>query len=252
MDISFINVKFVLIFFRVLSILWLVPLLSSRSVSMMFKAGFSLIVSLAVFEYVPFEAPEYRSISLLEVIFKEILLGLSISFIIRLIFSSVYAAGEVLALQTGLGFARFMDPTMMAQVSVIESFKNLLAVIIFLTIDAHHILIRGLVRTFDEIPLGIFKVNSNMFGLLAELTGRVFVLSLKIGAPVIVVLLIVELMLGLLARMVPQMNIFMEGLPLKILITFVVLSFSLSFTVPYIGKVFFGMERDLSRLIRMM
>lgn len=252
LDVGFINIKFVLIFFRVLSVLWLVPLLSSRTVSIIFKAGFSLIVSLAAFEHVHFDTKDYETVWILGAIFKEVLLGISISFIVRIVFSAIYAAGDVMAIQTGLSFARFMDPTMMAQISVIESFKNLLAVIIFFTIDAHHILIRGLFRTFEEIPLGIFVMKQPVLSFLIDISGRIFILALKIGAPVIVVLLLVELMLGLLARMVPQMNIFIEGLPLKILIAFVVLSFSLGFTVPYIGNIFFGIEKEMAKIIRLM
>jgi flagellar biosynthetic protein FliR len=167
-------------------------------------------------------------------------------------FSAIYAAGDVIALQTGLSFARFMDPSMMAQVSVIESFKNLLAIIVFFTVDAHHLLIRALSKSFDEIPLGVFFIKPPLFGFLVEIAGRIFALGLKIGAPVIFVLMLVEIILGLLARMVPQMNIFIEGLPLKILVSFVILSLSLSFAVPYIGSIFLGVERDVLRLMRLL
>ncbi|MDW8002878.1 MAG: flagellar biosynthetic protein FliR [Deltaproteobacteria bacterium] len=251
-DLTFLNVKFCLIFFRVLSILWLIPLLSSRVVSMMFKAGFSLIVSFALFENVPFDSAKDGSFSLMGAIFKEILLGLSISFVVRVVFSSISAAGEVLALQTGLGFARYMDPTMTEQVSVIDSLKKLLGIIIFFAVDAHHILVRALFRTFEEIPLGAFAAGPKIFGFITEFSGKVFVLSLKIGAPLIVILFMVELLLGLLSRMVPQINIFIEGLPVKILITIVILSLSLSFTIPYLGSLFLGMDRDIMRLVRMM
>jgi flagellar biosynthetic protein FliR len=252
MEIGFLNTKFVLIFFRVLAILWLIPLLSSRTVSTVFKAGFALILSLAIFEHVPTAAKNYDSSPLLVAVFKEVFIGMSIGFVVRMAFSAVYAAGDVIALQTGLSFARFMDPSMMAQVSVIESFKNLLAIIVFFTVDAHHLLIRALSKSFDEIPLGVFFIKPPLFGFLVEIAGRIFALGLKIGAPVIFVLMLVEIILGLLARMVPQMNIFIEGLPLKILVSFVILSFSLSFAVPYIGSIFLGVERDVLRLMRLL
>ncbi|MDW8002903.1 MAG: flagellar biosynthetic protein FliR [Deltaproteobacteria bacterium] len=251
-DFSFLNVKFCLIFFRVLSILWFIPLLSSRLVSMMFKAGFSLIVSFGLFENVAFEVQNDASFSLVGAVLKEILLGLTIGFVVRIVFSSISAAGEILSIQTGLGFARYMDPTMVEQVSVIDNLKKLLGVIIFFAVDAHHILVRALYKTFEQIPIGLFTPSPPLFGFITEFTGKIFVLSLKIGAPLVVILFMVELMLGLLSRMVPQINIFIEGLPVKILIAMVILSLSLSFTVPYLGNLFLSMDKDIAKLIRMM
>ncbi len=245
------SLKFFLIFLRILSVLSLVPLFSSRTVSIAFKSTLSLAIGYAIFEHVQFQLKDYGDFFILEAIFKEILIGMSMGFVIRVIFSAVFAAGDVIAVQTGLSFARFMDPASMTHVSVIESLKNLLAVIVFFSVDAHHHLIRGLLTSFDLVPLGPLSFKSGIFLFMSEIVGRIFVLGLKIGAPVIVVLLLVEFTLTLLARMVPQMNIFIEGLPLKALIAISVLSFSLSFFVPYLGRVFNGIERDVFRVIRL-
>ena len=119
--------KFILVFFRVASILWLLPLFSSMAISVTYKAGLSLIISFLLFDLVSVNQalvadPYYMAL----LIVKEVFIGLTISLFVRILFAMVYAAGDISALQTGFAFARFMDPISMTQVSVLESFQNIL------------------------------------------------------------------------------------------------------------------------------
>jgi flagellar biosynthesis protein FliR len=137
-------------------------------------------------------------------------------------------------------------------VSVLESFQNILTVMVFFAIDAHHILIKGMILSFRELPIGTAVLNLPLLQHISAMTGRIFSVGLRIGAPLIVTLFIVDIALGLLSRMVPQVNVFIEGMPLKILITFVVLSFSLGATVTGIINIFKGMDMDVLKLMRLM
>jgi flagellar biosynthetic protein FliR len=245
--------KFILVFFRVASILWLLPLFSSMAISVSYKAGLSLIISFLLFDIVSVNQalavdPYYMAI----LIIKEVFVGLTISFFVRILFAMVYAAGEITALQTGFAFARFMDPISMTQVSVLESFQNILTVMVFFAIDAHHVLIRGMVLSFKELPIGTAVYILSLLQHMGTMTGKIFSVGLRIGAPLIVTLFIVDISLGLLSRMVPQVNVFVEGMPLKILITFVVLSFSLGATITGIVNIFRGMDMDVLKLMRLM
>jgi flagellar biosynthesis protein FliR len=245
--------RFILVFFRVASILWLLPLFSSRSISVVYKAGLSLIISFLLFDLVTVNqalSPDPYYMALL--IIKEVFIGLTISFLVRILFAMVYAAGEISALQTGFAFARLMDPVSQTQVSVLESFQNILTIMVFFAIDAHHVLIKGMVLSFKELPIGTVVLNLPLFQHVGAMTGKIFMTGLRIGAPLIVTLFVVDLALGLLSRMVPQVNVFVEGMPLKILITFVVLSFSLGATVTGIANIFRGMDGDVLKLMRLM
>ncbi len=252
-DIGVQGQKFILVLFRVASILWLLPLFSSMFISVAYKAGLSLVISFLLFDLVSINQPlagDPYFMALL--IVKEVFVGLTISFFVRVLFVTVYAAGELSALQTGFAFARFMDPISMTQVSVLESFQNILAIMVFFAMDAHHVLIRGMILSFKELPIGAFTLNSSLFQYMGGMAGKIFSVGLRIGAPLIVTLFIVDLALGLLSRMVPQVNVFVEGMPLKILITFVVLSFSLGAVVSSIGGIFRSMDMDVLKLMRMM
>lgn len=243
--------RFVLIFFRILSILWLLPIFATRAVSMPYKAGLSLILSYTVFEFggTRLDTP-YDSIYLPILIIKEVFIGLTISFFVRTLFMMVFAAAEMASLQTGFSFARFMDPITMSQVSVMEQFKNILTILVFFATDAHHTLIRGIFLSFKELPLAGVVLNNNLLNYVVYMTGRIFSVGLKISAPLTVTLFIVELALGLLSRLIPQINVFIEGMPIKILITMLVLSFSLGITVTAIAALFNGIEPEILRIMR--
>jgi len=112
--------------------------------------------------------------------------------------------------------------------------------------------IRGLILSFKEIPLGNASLKGPLFEYLIQMTGKVFSLGLQIGAPIIITLFLVEISLGMLSRMVPQINVFVEGMPLKIMITIAMLSFTLSLLVPLIGSLFKGMDNEIPKIIRLM
>jgi flagellar biosynthesis protein FliR len=244
---------FLLIFSRVVSVLWLLPVFSSRAVSVPFKAGVSLLIAYLLFDSFGVD----RSFSsdpyiLFLFVMKEVFIGLAIGFSVRILFTAVNVAGEIISIQSGFSFARFMDPLSMTQVSVIEQLKNLLAMMLFLAMDAHHILIRAIVASFRDVPIGSVTIQQSFLQYLITASGRIFVTGFKIGAPIIVTLLFVEIALGMLSRMIPQINIFIEGVPLKILVTLIMFSFSLGVIVPVIVNMFRGMDGEILRLFRLM
>lgn len=242
-----------LIFVRVASVFWLIPLFTVRNVSVYFKAAFSLVVTFVLMEVVP---PPAISMDdpyiLLLAIAKEALLGMTIGFSIRILFTAVQAAGEMVSIQTGFSFARVMDPFSGTQQGILDQFQYLLALMVFFSVDGHHLIVRGLSDSYKQLPLGTPVVSKGLIDYIITSTGSIFSLGLKIGAPVIVALLLVELSLGLLSRMMPQMNIFVEGLPVKIFVGLSILSFSLSFIVPTLVGLFSGIQTEFVRILRFM
>jgi flagellar biosynthetic protein FliR len=249
-DLGFEGQKFVLVFFRVVSILWLLPLFQSTSVSVVYKAGVSLIIAFLLFE--PVAVPDLRgdAFLLLLAVAKEILLGLSIGFFVRVLFSMVSAAGEVISMQAGLSFARSMDPTLAVQTTVIEQFQSLLATMIFLGIDGHHILLAGIAASLKQVPPGTAIMRPMLSQYMIEAAGGIFAASLKICAPVVATLFLVELSLGILARMIPQVNVFIEGASIKILTSLAMLALSLNLIVPVIAGVFKGLDNEMLKIVK--
>lgn len=242
-----------LIFVRVAAVFWLLPLFAVRNVSIYFKAAFSLVVTFVLAEVIP--APEIAMDNpyvLLLAIGKETLLGMTIGFSIRILFTAVQAAGEIISIQTGFSFARVVDPLSGAQTGVLDQFQYLLALMVFFAVDGHHLIVRGLYDSYRQLPLGTPVVSKGLIDYIITSTASIFSLGLKIGAPVVVALLLVELSLGLLSRMMPQMNIFVEGLPVKIFVGLSILSFSLSFITPTLVGMFTGIKGEFVRVLRLM
>lgn len=244
--------RFILVFFRVVSMIWLLPLFESKSISTVYKAALSLLIAFLLFKTVPVPNIGGDAFLLLIAIGKEMLIGLSVGFMVRIIFAMVSAAGEVISTQSGMSFARTLDPTMNVQTSVIEQMKNLLAIMIFLAIDGHHIVLKGISTSLKQVPPGMVTMRPGLFEYMIDATGKLFGAALKIGAPVIVTLFLVELALGVLARLVPQVNVFIEGASIKILITLTVLALSLNLIVPVIATAFRGMDGEMLKIMRLM
>ena len=171
-------------------------------------------------------------------LFREIILGAAIGLAVKIFFAAAQLAGQTVGYQMGMAIANVMDPATSAQVPILAQFNNLIAVLIFLVINAHHWFIRALAESFNRIPLGGFDFSPAVFEHLIRLSSTMFLVAVKIGAPVIVALLLTSVALGLVARTVPQMNIFMVAMPLKIVIGLVFLGICLPHMVSFLRQLF--------------
>jgi len=250
MDIHKEVITFFLIFFRILSIFFLVPLFASRQISIIFKGGFSL-----VFAYLIYDAPDIEwtvptHSSPFVILFREFLLGFTITLVIRIMFAAVHMAGELVSLQSGFSYARFMDPYTMEQTSFFVRFNYFLAILVFFAIDGHYVLIEAIHKSFIVIPPGGFLFTKPLFDYVLTVSQVIFSTSLKIGAPIVVTLFFIEISLGIASRLIPYMNVFIEGIPIKILATLCIFSISLNFIVPVISNVFKTMESGIIHIIK--
>jgi flagellar biosynthetic protein FliR len=245
---------FLLVFLRVTAILMSLPIFSGNNVPNMFKAGLSLAVALALFPVIDLAAlPEMTGWIFMTLgVISEVLLGLSVGLAIRLIMAGIQMAGQVSGYQMGLAIANIMDPATSTQTPILAQAFNLMAMLIFLAIDAHHWFFRALADSFVIIPPFEFVLSSSFIGYLMEMAGTMFIIALKIGAPVIVVLILTSVSFGLMARTVPQMNIFIVAMPLKIVVGLLFVVFSLPYLQPYLRELFDGFGAGLVPLFRLM
>jgi flagellar biosynthetic protein FliR len=157
----------------------------------------------------------------------ELVIGGIIGFGFAALFWAIRMAGDIVGLQMGFAIVNVIDPNSSNQVSLIGEFKYILALLILLVIDGHHLMITALVDTYHLIPIGTAHFGDDAFNQIIRLTATIFVTAVKIGAPIMITLLLTDVALGIVARTVPQMNIFIVGFPLKIGIGFLILGASL-------------------------
>lgn len=115
-----------------------------------------------------------------------------------------------------------------------------------------YIVFQTIAVSFKTLPIGAATFKEPLLNYIINATTKVFSLGFKIGAPIIVTLFLVELAFGMLSRMIPQINIFIEGVPIKILITMILITVSLSFIAPVIAGLFKGMDTDFMKIMRLM
>lgn len=157
----------------------------------------------------------------------EIFLGLVFSLSLLLVFSGFQIAGEQIGMQMGFGFAQMADPTSGVQTTLFSMWFQLLGTLILFCTNTHHLIITALVESFRTIPVGGFSPDKAVFGKMLYCSAMQFVIAVKVAAPIIVILLAVNLGLGLMARFAPQVNILMTSFPLTILIGLVGVSICL-------------------------
>ncbi len=245
---------FLLIFLRVTAIVFSAPLFDSRSIPFLFKVGLALAASfflLPVLKISPYSY--FDSVSHLVIgIVGEVLMGLAIGFTIRLLFTAVELAGQLAGYQMGLAIANVFDPLTSSQVPTVAQLENIIAMLIFLVTNAHHLVLRAMVESFRIVPLLGFHFTKSTMALLSNLTGGMFVTAVKIAAPVMVALLLTSLTLGLVARVVPQMNVFIVAMPLKIIIGLFFIGVSLPYMAVFLEHAFVVLGNSLMLAFRTM
>ncbi|MFZ7125692.1 MAG: flagellar biosynthetic protein FliR [Desulfobacterales bacterium] len=245
---------FFLVFLRVSGVIFTVPIIGSPTVPATVKSGLSLALTFALFPVLRDAGFPALPGTLVWIIgaCAELLLGVAIGLLVRLLFAGVQMAGELAGFQMGLAIANIMDPATSYQVPVLAQIYNLMAMLLFVSFNAHHWFIRGIMESYAFIPP--LQVRFTGFALqhLIEIAGGIFVVAVKAGAPVIVVLLISSVAFGLLARTVPQMNVFIVAMPMKIAIGLIFVGLSLPFLAVFLQELFGGWPRDLVILFKAM
>lgn len=163
----------------------------------------------------------------------EMLLGLGVGYLALLFLAAVQVAGQVMDMELGFAMVNVLDPQFGFQLPLLGSFLNLLGVLVFLALDGHLLLLRAMRDSVLLLPPGGVGLAAGAGELLVRAFAAVFVTALKLAAPIVAALFLVSVALGIVARTVPQMNVFVVGLPLRIAVGIAVLLLSL----PYLGAV---------------
>ncbi|MFH1624584.1 MAG: flagellar biosynthetic protein FliR [Pseudomonadota bacterium] len=246
--------SFLLVLVRVGAILMTAPIFGSRNLPMQLKVGLMLLIAAILF-------PLLRS---MEIVFPthmlsfgltiaaEVLIGVIIGFSARLLFAGVQLAGQLVGFQMGFAIVNVMDPQTSAQISIIAQFKNIVAILIFLSINAHHWFIQAIVSSFQLVRPGDFTFSPLLMKSILGLANRMFIIAVQVGAPLIAALLFTSVVMGLIARTVPQVNVFIVGFPLKIAVGLIGLGLSLPLFHFFLRGIFNGLWTDISLLLKAM
>ncbi len=232
---------------RILGFIATAPLWSSNGVPARTRLILGLAIAVALTPSLPpMPVVQPASLAGLWIMTQQMLIGIGMGFAVKIVFAAFNVAGEFIGTQMGLGFATFYDPLSSAQTPVIAEFINLLALLLFLSMNGHLLYLATLAQSFSAIPVSATPIAAGSWLNLAELGSRMFSAGLLLSLPVMAALMITNVALAVLTRAAPQLNLFALGFPLTLLGGFFALAISLNYMATPIQGIFeVGLEAML-------
>lgn len=243
---------FILVLLRVSAIVATMPILGNRTVPVRVKGGLSLLIVFLLFPFVKLHTTSPDILPLALKMAGEVMIGITMGFAGKLIFSGVQLAGQLVGFQMGFAIVNVFDPITSAQVSIIAQFQYLLAMLIFLAVDGHHLFLYAIAESCRILPIFGFHFSGELTQSIVELSKDIFIVAIKIGAPVITVLLMASIGFGLIARTVPQINILIVGFPIKIAVGLIGIGLALPVFARMMANIFLNFGETLNTLLRLM
>ncbi len=198
------------------------------------------------------EPPSSEIYSLTLVLFSEILVGMVLGFVGRVVFSSFELAAHLVASQMGFSLAGVIDPSTKAQTTAFGTIAQMLGLMVLLAANGHHWFLAATVRSFIHTPPGSFSMSPQLLDILLRMSADALVVGVTLAAPAIIVLLAVEFALEFFGRMAPQFQVFILGFPLKIGIGFWLVGASLFFLPnafrDVLGNIYYGLSKVLNAM----
>ncbi|MEA3469232.1 MAG: flagellar biosynthetic protein FliR [Thermodesulfobacteriota bacterium] len=214
---------------RVAGFVAAIPIILASQTPAQVKAGLVFMIALVLFPVMEPSIPpvSFQPATFLLLMVSEVLLGSMIGLIARMVFTAVEYGGTVIGYQMGFAAANVFDPQNQRQISLISQFQNIFAILIFLAVDGHHVFLQVAAESYKLLPPGAFNISGEAIPYLLKLSSRIFFLGIQFSAPILAVLLLSGLILGILARVFPQLNVFLLSFPLNIGISFTVIGLTL-------------------------
>mgnify|MGYP000944180998 FL=1 len=212
-------IGFLPILVRVSALVMASPIFGGRGVPAQVKIGLSFVTALVLYPTLQVSFPLGQSVAAYYVLLgKELFIGIGLGFAVTLVFSSIYLAGQLIDVPMGFGMVNVVDPQSGLQVPIFAQFQYILAALVFLSVRGHHALLQALSTSFAVIPVGETMAPNGLSMVLFEVFVKMFYLGVKLSLPLVTGLLLADIALGIVARAVPQINIFVVGFPAKILL----------------------------------
>lgn len=241
------GLRFLFLIMRLSAMVLTLPFLNFRMVPSPVKIVLIVVLSVGLYPVVrlqPLYIPR-GPVELGILILGELFLGMIVGFVAQLVFAGIQLGGMIINQQMGLSMASMLDPQNAQQSSIIANFQYITAVLVFFSVQAHHGFIYTMAESLHTIPLLDFTVSKNVIVPLVALLAKAFIMAVRLSAPVLVTLLLANVALGIVARLVPQMNIFVLSFPVNFGVGLIVLALALPYIVMGFRHLFADLGRDL-------
>lgn len=247
-------VAVLMIFIRIISAFSTAPIFGNKALPVPARIFLSFVTAYVIFSAVG--APGYQIQFTLGWLFvnavKEVVTGLIIGFTLHIIFFAISFAGSIICFEMGLSMAEVFNPSEGTQSNIMGEAIYIASFLIFFLINGHHYLIRGLAFSFSVMPVGNFEMNKPLYEALVKYAGMVFIIALKIASPILVSYFLIHIAEGIIAKVIPQMQVFFVTQPLKIGVGFLLLTALVPIYIYFIKYLLKSYEDSLYSLLKTM
>lgn len=242
---------FVLVVTRVGLVLALLPGFGSQAVPLPARVALAVTLALALTPFVRTDTSQLSQPTIFAIaLARELVTGLALGLAVAAVFAAIEMAASIVGYQLGFGLAATFNPALGIHGTALNSLYLALAALVFFGANGHHLLVAGLARSLVLLPPGAALPDERVVPAVIGITAAMFSDALRIGLPIAASLVVADIGLGLLNRMVPQMNVFFVGLPAKILLGFFVLFLSLPFLLTVLARVTTdGLLGEITRVV---
>jgi flagellar biosynthetic protein FliR len=224
-------------FIRILAFVGSAPVFAGSNVPQRLKIGLAALIALLVAPTLPDTSRlALDSANGVATLFSQVLLGLAMGMILRVIFAGIELAGEIAGMQMGMNFAGFFDPTTHAEGTPVGSWLGLIATLAFLSINGHLMMVHAIAESFRVFPIGSGLVPTAEWHRLSQAGGEMFAIGVYAALPVMATMLVCNLAIGVLARIAPQLNVLSISFPVTMLAGMLMLLSSLPVTIEYLDR----------------
>ncbi|MGG2143209.1 flagellar biosynthetic protein FliR [Symbiopectobacterium sp. RP] len=244
--------QFLLPLIRILALITTCPVFNERVVPARVKICLGIVITMLVAPYLPINTTPLFSAAGIWIILQQLLIGAALGFTMQLAFAAVRLSGELIGMQMGLAFATFFDPTGGPNMQVLARFLNIMAMLLFMAFNGHLWMISLIADSFHTLPISPAPLSSDGFLGLARAGSLIFINGVMLALPLITLLLALNIALGLLNRVAPQLTVFVIGFPLTLTVGIMTVGMLLFLLAPFaehlFGEVFDILADVLTRL----
>jgi flagellar biosynthesis protein FliR len=243
---------FLVLISRIGGLLAALPVLSGRTVPMKVKVALVLVLGAALAPVIQVPPTPFDPVLLTAGLISEMAIGLTIGLAVRLFFGALELAGEMIGIQMGFGVVQLFDPTTAHQTPMMAQYFTLLASLVFLSLNAHMLVVATIVSSYEAIPAFGATLPAALGDDVVHLSQQMFTIGLKLAAPVLITILLLNILLAILGRAVSQINVFVLSFPVTIAGGLLVMGISMPFTVGLLAAEIERLQLTIDALMKVL
>ncbi len=243
--------QFLLILSRITAFMSVAPIFSMSNVPRRVKVGLGVLISGLLYGVVGYQVPEYTSlIEYAMLVVMESVVGLLIGFGAYMCTTIISFTGKIIDMEIGLSMAQTFDPTTRTQSSLVGTLYNYMIMVLMIMTDMHLYLLKVMADSYEIVSIGNLRINGGLYNFIFDFLAQYFVIGFKLALPVFAAMLVVNIVMGVLAKAAPQMSMFAVGIQIKVLIGLVIL-YLISTLLPDMAEMIFDeIQRVVTQVLK--